>query len=106
MKNTLVSVEDCPSGHHYYCNVKLVRGVGKRSVRVIMGLFHWQDQLDEDSLAIRAAKLASKNGWRKIIVSRDSYEGDTIRGFNLHQYHHEQWQNGFIGAFLGFTEGN
>ena len=97
-----ITVEDGPSGHHPFSNVKLVRGVGKRSVRVTLRCFPWPP--NEDEIAVEAARIASRNGWRRVIVAYDSYEGDTIRAFNFHQYHYEEWQKGFIGAFLGFKE--
>lgn len=101
--NTKLSVSDCKNGYSFFTNVKLVRGVGRKTVRVIICPAHGRNGYeDEAKLAIDAAKLAAKKGWRKIVVAPDSYEGDTIRGFNLHQYHHEEWQRGLIGAFLGF----
>lgn len=98
-----ISVTAC-NGYGWCTNVKLVRGVGRKTVRVIIRPLHSRHgYVDEDEVAIKAAKLAFKKGWRKIVVGPDSYEGDTIRGFNLHQYHHEEWQRGLTGAFLGFT---
>lgn len=96
------SVTRCEIGYGWCTDVRLVRGVGRKTVRVIIRPAHGGGYDDEDRVAIDAAKIAAKNGWRKIVVTPDDYEGNTIRGFNLHQYHFEQWQCGRIGEFLGF----
>lgn len=103
--STNISVTICESGYKWCTEVRLVRGVGRKSVRVILrptpGRYGFDD---ETQVAIAAAKLATQKGWRKIVVAPDDFDGDTIRGFNLHQYHYEQWQKGRIGIFLGFIQ--
>ena len=100
-----ISVTYCESGYNWFTDVRLVRGVGRKPVRVILRPTHGRHGYDnETKVTIDAAKLAAKKGWRKIVVAPDDCEGDTIRGFNLHQYHYEQRQKGRIGAFLGFIQ--
>lgn len=105
---TDISVTYCQNGYGLFTNVWLVRGIGRKTVRVIMRPIlsrHRRNYFaDENKIIIDAARLATKKGWRKIVVAPDSFEGDTIRGFNLHQYHYEEWEKGYIGAFLGFIE--
>lgn len=99
-----ISVTECENGYKGFLNVMLVRGVGRKAIHVILRPIHSRKaHIDETQLAIDAAKLAAKKGWRKVVVAPDSYEGDTIRAFNIHQYFHEEWQHGFIGTFLGFV---
>jgi hypothetical protein len=99
---TTITVTDCAAGYSFFHNVKLVRGVGSKSIRVIIRPAHGRHgYVDENKTAIDAAKLAVKNGWRKIVVAPDSYEGSTIRCFNLHQYYFEEFQLGYIGKYLG-----
>lgn len=100
-----ISVTDCAHGYAGLSHVKLVRGIGPRAVRVIIRPAHGHNGYsDETGLAIDAAKLAVRKGWRKVVVAPDCYEGDTVRGFNLHQYFVDQNRLGYIGAFLGFIE--
>lgn len=97
-----ITVTQCEQGYNWCTEVYLVRGIGRKTVRVILrpannrGGYH-----NENQVIINAAKLATRKGWRKIVVATDSCVGDTIRGFNLHQYHHEEWQKGYIGIYLG-----
>ena len=89
-----------------YSRVRLVRGVGRRSIKVFFP--YTTASVEDDRVAIRAARLAAKKGWRKIVVVRDNMYGETLRGFNMHQYHHERWgyeRPGFFGAYLGYVEG-
>lgn len=103
--STNISVTYCKIGYDWCTNVRLVRGVGRKTIRVILRPAHGRVGYDDETkVAIDAAKLATKKGWRKIVVAPDDYKGDTIRGFNLHQYHYEQWQKGRIGIFLGFIQ--
>lgn len=100
-----ISVTECDNGYRWFSNVKLVRGVGRKSIRVILRPAHGRGGYgDETQVVIDAAKLASQNGWRKIVVAPDAYEGDTVRGFNIHQYYVDQNSLGYIGAFLGIIQ--
>lgn|SRR5574343_574983 len=99
-----ISISHCTKGYDWCTNVILVRGIGHSAVRVILRPTHHRcGYNDEMQVAIKAAKIAAKKGWRKIVVAPDDLDGETIRGFNIHQYHHEKWKNGFVGIFLGFT---
>lgn len=100
-KISSTQVTHCARGYEFHSNVKLVRLDGRKSVRVILRPLHSHTSpLTDEEIAIRGAKFASSKGWRKVVVSPDSYKGKTLRAFNLHQYYHEEWQRGYIGAFL------
>lgn len=85
------SVTDGAQGSSYSTNVKLVSGIGRKSIRVIIRPAHGRrGYKDENQVAIDAAKLAASKGWCKIIVAPDDCEGCSIRGSNLLQYNCEQ----------------
>ena len=90
----------CKKGYSWADDVLLVRVAGRKAVRIITSISH--DLICAENI-IAATNLAHQKGWRKIVIATDNYKGQTLRGFNLHQYHYEQWQKGYIGVFLGFV---
>ena len=99
--STQVSVTPCHITYDWCTNVVLVRGIGRKAIRVIIRpLYNKCGYVDETRMAINAARIAAKKGWRKVVVAPDDGMGDTIRAFNIHQYHNS-WATGTIGIYLG-----
>lgn len=99
--STQVSVTPCHVTYDWCTYVVLVRGIGRKAIRVIIRPAPSNyGYTNEGRVAIEAAKVAAKKGWRKVVVAPDDGMGDTIRAFNLHQYH-TAWANGTIGIYLG-----
>lgn len=81
-------------------NSWLVRGVGRRAIKVIVRPLYKSNEISTEDAAILAAEYANKKGWRVVFAAPDCMEGTTLRAFNSHQYFHEDMQRGFPGKFL------
>lgn len=99
-------VSYCENGYRYFSGVYLVRGIGKRSVRVIVRPFHSQrnaaSTVSDELLAALAARVAAKHGWRKVVVAPDDYLGEDARVFNMDQYLVQNRLFGHQGTFLRY----
>ncbi|MBK6616306.1 hypothetical protein [Ottowia sp.] len=96
-----VEVTYCERGHAFFTGVYLVRGVGKRTVKVIIRPFHGAVMsVTEEWLAEQAARIASRKGWRKVVVAPDDYGYNDARVFNMHQFFVEKDRIGHQGTFL------
>lgn len=103
---TSISITYCKKNYSLCDQIRLVRGAGRKTIRVIIfpttSLTYYDN---EEDIIFEAAKLANRKGWRKVVVAPDYFD-DTIRVFNLHQYNHEQLKKGYRGVFLGFINYN
>jgi hypothetical protein len=66
------------NGHKFYTNVWIVRGIGKRAIRVVIAIgFHMDHrEVSDEQLAIKAARVASKRGWKTIYIEPDGGAGE------------------------------
>lgn len=66
----------------------LVRGVGKRAIKVIGHSFgHLQEiEVSRDALIVMAAKEANRRGWKKVHVAPDTGLGVYAEAFNQAMY--------------------
>lgn len=79
----------------------LVRGLGKRAIRVILRPCHSRSGfMSEEYIVGLAAKYAVKKGWKTIWAEPDQLDGDSVVVFNTHQYWYEQNQYGYFGKYL------
>lgn len=95
-----VSVEEC-------CNfvergsAYLVRGVAKRAIHVAIAMPYLRDAtISELQLAYKAACMAQRLGWRRVVVALDDYFNEDARLFNVHQYTVENLTKGHQGKYL------
>jgi hypothetical protein len=88
-------------GHKHYTNVHLVRGIGRRAIRVIVRPFNG-GAVDEFALVLIAAERAATNGWATIVVMPDCIDGDTAYTVNLSQFH--MWYEFQEAKFLAFSD--
>lgn len=85
--------------------VFLVRGLARRTIRVVLRPTHSREHyFDEENAILRAATLASKNGWKNVVVAPDDMEGETLRAFNWHQFKFDNNFLGYPGKCVGYSQ--
>ena len=66
----------------------IVRGVSKRAIRVlIFGFSNWHEV--DDDLIMLAAKYASNNGWKNVVIKPDCIYKDSAYAYNMAELTHD-----------------
>lgn len=85
-----------------YFNTTLVRLTDSRAIVVITRCI--SRSYSTEDLLIKAAIVAIRNGWKKVIISNSDYDDYEIRAYNISQWRNEQWQQGYNGVHVGWVE--
>lgn len=64
----------------------LVRGIGKRAILTHVNPFFVSNSLSVQDIALAAASVANKYGWKKVIVEPDSGYGEYAEAHNTSQH--------------------
>lgn len=87
----------------------LVRGVGKRAIKVSSHTFtHLKNiNLTRDQIIVKAAIAANKRGWKKVFVGPDGGEGEYAEIFNtamINRFYNGDIAGGISLCYVGHTE--
>jgi len=96
---TNVSIKLCEKPYNEFFDAYVIRGIGKRAIRVIMaGMCSPRYEFD-DNLFILAAKVAANNGWKNVVVKPDYMSDEYAVAFNI-DLMNSDWDRGYNGIFL------
>lgn len=80
-----ITLKESHNGYRFVTNVHIVRGIGKRSIRVVVRPFFGEAN-SEESLITLAAMRAAKMGWKTIVVMPGCINPDGAYTMSWTQY--------------------